>query len=75
MLYRYAITDAAADWSAAEAQVAKIATEGGASKSTLVSVKAAAGAKRKAEDGAQADGKGAGADKKARRSMSKKSKR
>lgn len=70
---RYAITDGAADWSAAEAQVAKIATEGGASKSTLVSVKAAAGAKRKAEDGAQADGKGA--DKKARRSMSKKSKR
>ena len=55
----------------AEAQVAKIA-EGGASKSTLVSVKAAAGAKRKAEDAAQGEGKGA--DKKVRRSM-KKSKR
>ncbi|KAH9851677.1 hypothetical protein C2E23DRAFT_828651 [Lenzites betulinus] len=67
-LSKYAIGDGAADWSAAEAQVARLATEGAAGKSTLVSVKAAAGAgtKRKAEE---AEGKGT--EKKARRSMKK----
>ncbi|OSD07469.1 DUF699-domain-containing protein [Trametes coccinea BRFM310] len=76
-LSKYAINDSAADWSAAEAQVAKIAS-GGAGKSTLVSVRtsasaAAAGTKRKAEEAGQGEGKGA--EKKSRRSMSKKSKR
>lgn len=69
---RYAITDTSADWSAAEAQVAKLGDGGG--KSTLVSVKTAAaagtgagagaGKKRKAEE---ADAKGG--EKKSRRSM------
>lgn len=71
---RYAINDASADWSVAEAQVAKL----GAGKQTVVSVKSAAvvsaGVKRKAEEDRGKDKKGG--DKKAgaagsRRSMKK----
>ncbi|TBU61958.1 GNAT acetyltransferase 2-domain-containing protein [Dichomitus squalens] len=68
-LSKYAINDASADWSAAEAQVAKLAS-GGQGKSTLVSVKTSAvvGQKRKAEDKGKEDKSG---EKKARRSMKK----
>jgi N-acetyltransferase 10 len=49
-LIRYAIDDASADWSVAEAQVGKLVREGG--KATVVSVKGGgAGQKRKADDG------------------------
>ena len=78
---RYAIDDAAADWSAAEAQVAKIASGGGGGgsgngKSTLVSVKATGaaptGLKRKADDSTKDKSLAGGdAQKKARRSMKK----
>lgn len=50
---RYAISDASADWSVAEAQVANLTAGKGASvKSTIVSVKTTAtlAQKRKAED-------------------------
>ena len=56
MTTRYAINDQAVDWSAAEAQVAKLAGPGGKhGKSTVVSVKtgtAPLGNKRKANDAA-----------------------
>ena len=73
---RYAIDDASADWSAAEAQVARLAEGGGAGKSTLVSVKTAGGAgeagkKRKAEEAGHGEGKDKGGEKKSRRSMKK----
>ena len=68
MILRYAINDASADWSAAEAQVAQLASGGQQGKSTLVSVKTAAvaGQKRKAE-GPEREKKGT--EKKSRRSM------
>ena len=74
---RYAINDASADWSAAEAQVANLAQGG---KSTVVSVKSAvvAGQKRKAaadpETGAGVEKRGGGGgekEKKSRRSVKK----
>ncbi len=75
LTHRYAITDASADWSTAESQVAKLSSSGTQGKSTLVSVKSAAGAgqKRKAEDTGREKEKekGGGGDKKARRSMKK----
>ena len=69
--HRYAINDGAADWSAAEAQVAKLSSSGAQGKSTLVSVKSAAvaGQKRKAEGAGMEKEKGGSGDKKARRSM------
>ena len=69
MILRYAINDASADWSAAEAQVAKLASGGQQGKSTLVSVKtvAVAGQKRKAEGPERGEKKGT--EKKSRRSM------
>ena len=76
---RYAINDASADWSTAEAQVAKLAAAGpGAQgKSTLVSVKTAGGAgqKRKADGAGLEEVKGKGTEKKVRRSMKKGGKR
>ena len=83
---RYAIDDGAADWSTAEAQVARLAASAGKGegKATLVSVKttggaAKAGAKRKAEEAGHGDGErdGKGADKKlkSRWSMKKGGKR
>lgn len=50
LTYRYAITDASADWSMAESQVAKLANGVAGGKSSVVSVKSAAstGQKRKA---------------------------
>ncbi|GJE88847.1 hypothetical protein PsYK624_049340 [Phanerochaete sordida] len=70
-LSKYAINDAAADWSMAEAQVARLATGGAEGKSTIITVKSAdaAGKKRKADEDA-----GAAKDKEkkgARRSMKK----
>ncbi|PIL22780.1 hypothetical protein GSI_15475 [Ganoderma sinense ZZ0214-1] len=72
-LTKYAIADGSADWSAAEAQVAKLSSAGAQGKSTLVSVKSAAvaGQKRKAEDAGKEREKGGSGDKKARRSMKK----
>ncbi|KAG5643732.1 hypothetical protein DXG03_009722 [Asterophora parasitica] len=71
-LKRYAIDDAAVDWSAAESQVSHIACTGGKA-STIVSVKSTApsGQKRKADDSEPKDGK----DKKATRRGGKKAKR
>ncbi|OCH85192.1 DUF699-domain-containing protein [Obba rivulosa] len=70
-LSKYAINDASADWSMAEAQVANLAAGKSAGKSTVISVKstvASSGQKRKAEDSREGEGK----DKKgARRSMKK----
>ncbi|KAH9933175.1 GNAT acetyltransferase 2-domain-containing protein [Epithele typhae] len=73
-LSKYAIDDGSADWSAAEAQVGRLAS-GADGKSTLVSVKqqgagalAATGKKRKAPEDAAGGG---GGEKKARRSMKK----
>lgn len=67
--YRYAINDASADWSTAEAQVVNIAK---GAKSTVVSVKntVAAGQKRKAGD-AEERKKGSEKEKKSRRSVKK----
>ncbi|RPD62967.1 DUF699-domain-containing protein [Lentinus tigrinus ALCF2SS1-6] len=67
-LTKYAINDASADWSTAEAQVAKLASGGQQGKSTLVSVKttAVAGQKRKAEGSGKGEKSG---EKKSRRSM------
>lgn len=69
---RYAISDTAADWSSAEAQVARLGK--GQAKSSVVSVKTAsnaapgAGQKRKAGD------EGEGEKKKTRRGSGKKAK-
>ena len=74
---RYAINDASADWSMAEAQVARLAgagAGGGASgKSTVVSVKGAAptAQKRKAGDDASHASKGGEKKAGARRSIKK----
>ena len=75
---RYAINDASADWSMAEAQVARVAGAGagggGASgKSTVVSVKGAAptAQKRKAGDDASHASKGGEKKAGARRSIKK----
>lgn len=63
---RYAIDDSSANWSMAEAQVAKLANGGGGGKSTVVSVKKAVSSqKRKAEDSEDKEKKGT------RRSMKK----
>ncbi|TFY62510.1 hypothetical protein EVJ58_g3813 [Rhodofomes roseus] len=68
-LSKYAIDDPSANWSMAEAQVAKLADGGGSGKSTIISVKSTAtGKKRKADDG---DEKPAKEKKGARRSMKK----
>ena len=57
MVRRYAINDAAANWSAAEAQVTKVTK--GTAGATVVSVKSGAvlGQKRKAETGGEGGGK------------------
>ena len=73
---RYAINDASADWSRAEAQVAQLASGGAAGKSTVVSVKssvATAGQKRKADEEHGSSSAERGREKKAssRRSMKK----
>ncbi|KAI0916897.1 N-acetyltransferase 10 [Taiwanofungus camphoratus] len=74
-LSKYAIDDGSANWGAVEAQVAKL----GPGKSTVVSVKstvAAAGQKRKAEDGAEKGGGGKeGKERKGARRSLKKAKR
>lgn len=74
LLLRYAIDDASADWSVAEAQVRNITLTGdnARGKSTVVSVKAtgaAAGQKRKSDEAASTAGS---KHKKSRRSLSKK---
>lgn len=68
---RYAIDDASADWSVAEAQVRNTLTGGGRGKSTVVSVEAtgAAGQKRKLDDATPA---AEAKSKKNRRSFAKK---
>lgn len=69
---RYAINDASADWSAAEAQVVNLAKGG---KSMVVSVKSTvtAGQKRKSGDAeaGNEDKSGGGKEKKSRRSIKK----
>ena len=60
MVRRYAINDAAANWSAAEAQVTKVTkVTKGTAGATVVSVKSGAvlGQKRKAETGGEGGGK------------------
>ncbi|EJC97851.1 DUF699-domain-containing protein [Fomitiporia mediterranea MF3/22] len=79
-LSKYAITDSTADWSSAEAQVARLAKgakdvkAAGTSRSSIVSIKAGTGApqKRKADDGGM--GKVEGEKKKTRRGNVKKAK-
>ncbi|KZT67219.1 DUF699-domain-containing protein [Daedalea quercina L-15889] len=68
-LSKYAIDDPSANWSVAEAQVAKLANSSGGGKSTVVSVKTTVtGEKRKADDGEERSAK---EKKGARRSMKK----
>ena len=69
LLLRYAIDDASADWTMAEAQVSNLASGATAGKSTVVTVKstAAAGQKRKADT----DAPTAKGEKKTRRSLKK----
>ncbi|GBE83103.1 GNAT acetyltransferase 2-domain-containing protein [Sparassis latifolia] len=75
-LSKYAIDDASANWSMAEAQVAKL-TGGAAGKSTVVSVKStvAAGQKRKVEDVPEKGGKSGEKDRKGSRRSIKRAKR
>ncbi|KAH9936596.1 GNAT acetyltransferase 2-domain-containing protein [Fomitopsis serialis] len=71
-LSKYAIDDSSANWSVAEAQVAKLANGEGGGKSTVVSVKTAVtGQKRKADVGEEKPMK----DKKGARRSIKKAKR
>lgn len=57
---RYAIDDSSANWSMAEAQVAKLANGSGGGKSTVVSVKkTVSGQKRKAGESEDKEKKGA----------------
>jgi N-acetyltransferase 10 len=77
--YRYAINDAAVDWSSAEAQIEKSGSGGTKGRSTVVSVKTgmeggkASEKKRKAVDSAVRDGDNGGGsvNKKSRRSLKK----
>lgn len=73
-LSKYAIDDSSANWSMAEAQIAKLANGGAHGKSTVISVNATVtGQKRKADDGEEKGGKDK--EKKGSRRSMKKAKR
>lgn len=67
VLRRYAINDASADWSVAEAQVTRLAKGGGATVISVKTTEAATGKKRKAEGADEKEKKATRRGKKAKR--------
>jgi N-acetyltransferase 10 len=65
--HRYAINDASADWSAAQAQVSRLAKGEGATVISVKTTEPTAGKKRKAEGGDEKDKKPTRRGKKSKR--------